>query len=133
MKYADLNCGDYFKVNERTYIVGESFFGDKIPFQIDQKGCGLKCFFRGSDEVKYTTTYEYDNPYLSNIGQFCNLNSAPYGQPLYIPDTDEYIVKFIQTTAFLVSGENAGEIIFVHTYNPKVQIVDKVHVQYCEG
>ena len=60
-------------------------------------------------------------------------NSAPYGQPLYIPDTDEYIVKFIQTTAFFVSGENAGKIIFVHTYNPKVQIVDKVHVQYCEG
>ena len=44
MKYADLICGDYFKVNDHTYIVAESFFGDKISFQIDQKRCGIKCF-----------------------------------------------------------------------------------------
>lgn len=133
MKYADLKCGDYFKVNDRTYIVANTFSNAKISFRIDKKGCGDQVIFMGTDEIEYTTVYEYDNPYLSDIGRSCRLDSAPIGQPLYIPDTDEYVIKFTQTIAFWVSGEKAGNVTVVYTDNPMVKIVSKVYARYCEG
>lgn len=132
MKYADLNCGDYFKINDKTYIVGRTFSGNKISFRIDPKDCGHQCIFMGATEIEYTTVYEYNNPYLSDIGRSCRLDSAPIGQPLYIPDTDEYIVKYTQTIAFWVSGEKAGKMTVVYTDNPMVKIVSKVYARYCE-
>lgn len=132
MKYADLNYGDYFKVNDGTYIVAESFSGNKVAFRIDCKGCGRKGNFIDNDKVEYISVYEYDNPYLSNVGGSCRLDSAPIGQPLYISDTDEYIVKFTMTIAFWVSGKRAGKVAVVYTNNPMVKIVSKVYVRYCE-
>ena len=133
MKYADLNCGDYFKLNDRVYIVCNTFSGNKISFRIDPKDCGHKCIFNGTDEVEYISTYEYNNPYLSNVGGRCRLDSAPMGQPLYAGETDEYIIKFTMSLAFFVSGERAGLITVVNVENPYVEIVDHVYVKYAEG
>ena len=132
MKYADLQCRDCFKINDKAYIVSRTFSGNKISFRIDSKDCGHKCIFMDTTEIEYTTVYEYENPYLSNIGLSCRLDSAPIGQPLYIPDTDEYIVKFTATVAFWISGKQAGKMTVVNVDNPMVKTVNKVYVRYCE-
>ena len=133
MRYADLNTGDYFQFHDSTYLVGKSFSGNKIAFRIDYKGCGHKETFIDSDEVEYISTYEYNNPYLSNVGGRCRLDSAPMGQPLYAGETDEYIIKFTMTIAFFISGERAGLMTVVNVENPYVEIVDHVYVEYTEG
>ena len=133
MKYADLKCGDYFKVNNRTYIVGNTFSNAKVSFRIDDRGCGRKVNFIDNDEVEYISTYEYNNPYLSNVGGRCRLDSAPMGQPLYAGETDEYIIKFTMTIAFFISGERAGLMTVVNVENPYVEIVNHVYVKYAEG
>lgn len=133
MKYRDLNTGDYFKYENRTYIIAQSFSGNKIAFRIDKYGCGRKDIFVDDDEVKYLPYYRYVNSYLSNVGGRCQLDSAPMGQPLYISETDEYIIKFTTTISFFVSGERAGLMTIVNVENPYVEIVDHVYVEYSEG
>lgn len=133
MRYADLKCGDYFNVGDGTYIVCKSFSGSKIAFRIDRKSCGYKYTFKDTNEVKYISVYEYNNPNLSNVGGRCRLDSAPIGQPLYARETDEYIIKFTMTIAFFISGERAGLMTIVNVENPYVEIVDHVYIEYAEG
>lgn len=133
MKYADLNVGDYFKYKNHIYITAQSFSGSKINFCLDEKDCGHKYIFADNDEVEYLSYYKYVNPYLSNVGGRCRLDSAPIGQPLYAGETDEYIIKFTMTIAFFVSGERAGLMTVVNVENPYVEVVDHVYVEYDEG
>lgn len=133
MKYAELNIGDYFQFYGNTFIIVQSFSGSKIAFCIDKNNCGHKCVFNDNDKVEYLSYYKYANPFLSNIGGQCRLDSAPIGQPLYIPETDEYIIKFTRTIAFFVSGERAGLTTVVNVENPMVVIVDHVYTEYSEG
>lgn len=133
MKYRDLNVGDYFKCKNRIYITAQSFSGSKITFRIDENDCGRKDVFADDDEVEYLPYYRYFNPYLSNIGGRCRLDSAPIGQPLYAGETDEYIIKFTMTIAFFVSGERAGLMTVVNVENPYVEVVNHVYTEYTEG
>lgn len=133
MKCGELKCGDLFKYKDRTYITAQTFGGSKAYFRIDEKGCASKDVFDDIEEVEYISTYEYNNPYLSNVGGRCRLDSAPMGQPLYAGETDEYIIKFTMTIAFFISGERAGLMTVVNVENPYVEIVDHVYVEYAEG
>jgi len=133
MKYRELNIGDYFQYHGHTFISAQSFPGSKIVFGIDKNNCGCKCVFNDDDEVEYLSYYKYTNPHLSNVGGSCRLDSAPIGQPLYIPETDEYIIKFTTTIAFFASGERAGLMTVVNVENPMIAIVDSVYTEYKEG
>lgn len=127
MKCGELKCGDLFKYKDRTYITAQTFGGSKAYFRIDEKGCASKDVFDDIEEVEYTSSYEYNNPYLSNIGRACRLDSAPIGQPLYVKDTGDYIIKYTMTFAFWVSGEKAGLMTIVNVDNPMVIITDRAY------